>query len=496
MLAMQSWTRWLDLLGIVRSTPYTRSDYLVQYIHTALIPVLVPYFILAEAVNNPKRTIQFKTIYERLTDPATERDKYTGTQIEWSQFDRTDLYCVSVLRIIARLSCASTLNVEHGCSIEQLPKWPGFTNHRLELQFAHDFLCWILHSANKARMFHTSINGRTGLQVLQQAKQVLLVTSNIESHIVRMAKEQSGSRAEQKRRMRSIATKADANKVMVEELSDAEDEEDVVDEEREEDEPEIPGEPARAAKRPRLVGDGYVFNADLPTMTRESTRHRSHSTRRTRGSAVALPLHQTAKDLRYRSLNDPSSRFAAKKARLPSSDLDEALASPYPVRSSEESNKTRSDSIEVEIEVDNSTTQHEPASGYHSIVAEESVNHVRLRTVSPVGVYMKARLTTAVTKKEPATATSTPIKSEADTKRDKYEKSVKLEARSTTQQLLELDQDIIALAQAVEDKTREDEEVELAIKTARKATLQRTLSKIQGRIDLKKGIKQEVIEID
>ncbi|KAK4975255.1 hypothetical protein LTR42_004465 [Elasticomyces elasticus] len=456
MLAMQSWTRWLDLLGIVRSTPYTRSDYLVQYIHTALIPVLVPYFILAEAVNNPKRTIQFKTIYERLTDPATERDKYTGTQIEWSQFDRTDLYCVSVLRIIARLSCASTLNVEHGCSIEQLPKWPGFTNHRLELQFAHDFLCWILHSANKARMFHTSINGRTGLQVLQQAKQVLLVTSNIESHIVRMAKEQSGSRAEQKRRMRSIATKADANKVMVEELSDAEDEEDVVDEEREEDEPEIPGEPARAAKRPRL----------------------------------------TAKDLRYRSLNDPSSRFAAKKARLPSSDLDEALASPYPVRSSEESNKTRSDSIEVEIEVDNSTTQHEPASGYHSIVAEESVNHVRLRTVSPVGVYMKARLTTAVTKKEPATATSTPIKSEADTKRDKYEKSVKLEARSTTQQLLELDQDIIALAQAVEDKTREDEEVELAIKTARKATLQRTLSKIQGRIDLKKGIKQEVIEID
>ncbi|KAK5723297.1 hypothetical protein LTR15_004994 [Elasticomyces elasticus] len=484
-----------------------------NYVHKALIPDLAPYSIVAQAVK-PQSTIQFKFLYSRLLDPATAKDKYTRTQLDWPKFDRTDIYCYSVLRIIAALSRAPTLAVEYECSSVEMPKWPSFGSYKLELECAYNFLHLIVRGKTKDRVLDTLVDGTTGQQAFQQAKQVLLATSDLESHIGRLAKETAYQRFKKKKRR---ARKSKSKNTVVNEPVEAED---IMEGEGEEDEFEMFDEPtiaataATAIKRHKLVDAGSVLGQELSTVSMESTRRRIISEqssgdepvlnelspelthKRKRGRADAIPEREASSSS---FVERPVLPVRRSQHRLAISGLDEANpthAGAFSERSSEEGNEALVDSIEDVA--DDNTAQHEPSNNNGPTVSQQAANDVRPRTVQPAEVPVEDSIAIAIKREDSSTASSPAITSEVDAEGHGSEEAVKvkLEASSTTQQLLDIQEDNAALEKAVEELGREKEKVELKVQEARNTALKRTLAKLQGRIVLMKGVNQEVIEID
>ncbi|KAK5682410.1 hypothetical protein LTS10_005538 [Elasticomyces elasticus] len=508
----QSWARWLDLLGIVGPTLQERRDHLTNYICRVLIPDLVPHFIVAQAINNPHRTIGFPCMYERLMDSATDRDKYTRTQIDWSEFDRTDIYCLSLLRITAALARASTLAEEYGCPIGELPKWPVFVDYALELHCAHEFMSWILHSSNKPRLLNTVVNGQTGLQVLQQATQAFLATSDFESHTRRLAEERTQQRHNlRQKKTKILANNGDSTGTAVDGPSDVED---IVEEEGWEDEQEMFGGVARAAKRARVMEAIFGLDPERLAVSTDQASLRVLSVQSS--SDDELALNEPSPDLTHKRkrgradvtsereaasssfLERPVLAMRRRQPRLPSSDSAEANTAPARAsseRSSVGSNEALVDSIEVVAE--DNAAQHEPANDNNHSTLDRSLEPTQSAALAETPAAVPARAPNLTIKLEdPITTVDSDVKPEPDLDQESPDMVVKVEGGDRRQQTLDARQRNALLLKVIEEKQREDEDEELKGEEARGIALERTLAKIQSRIDARKGLNQEVVELD
>ncbi|KAK6404861.1 hypothetical protein LTR81_020324 [Elasticomyces elasticus] len=568
-----SYPHFLDTLGVaVGARTHIRKKYLFDYVCKTILPKLAPYLIMQKELNDRNhKSLSFQTIWRRLVTPEDGQEKkFDCERPDWTQFDRTDVCCLAVVRTMTALHNAWKLTEEYGCSVEALPKFPDCKqDYRLEAEWAYKrFLGFLISTINLPDGLRSTMRGSSlrsmdarskhfpssriaewaykrflsflistinlpdglrhetrdqgiGFQALEKAKkEFLAANSDFKQHLLRIM---PADRLEPKRgrAVSSALSIGHENAAAV----DADEEPEII---------EV--QPSRAEKRRRLSYVEDVLERGEPLTAPVSTNFDALSGQtggvfsstkardsddvapRSKSSATfvvvrsapvmhsseqADPIHDIGGASRREAfatslVERPILAVRSRQRRFPTLDIDEANPAPapaYPGRPLEENNAALSNSIE--IDVNDSTSQHGPTDDNESIIPE-AANDARLRTVPLAEVPMEDLFATAIRREDPTTASSPAIQSEVDAGGDGTEEAVKvkLEADSTTQQLLDLDEDIMALAQAVEDKTREEEEAEVAMKTARKAALQKTLAKIQSRIDIKKGINQEVIEID
>ncbi|KAK4901203.1 hypothetical protein LTR27_001760 [Elasticomyces elasticus] len=483
-----SYPQFLDILGIaIGAKTHVRKKYLFDYVCKTILPKLAPYLIMQKELNDRNhKSLSFQTIWRRLVTPEDRQEKkFDCERPDWTQFDRTDVCCLAVVSTMTALHNAWKLTEEYGCSVEALPKFPD---------------CF---------------------QALETAKKEFLAANpDFKQHLLRiMPEDRLGPK--RGRAVSSALSIGHENAAALD--SDGE--------------PEIiEVQPYRAEKRRRLSYVEDVLERGEPTVAPVSTnfddlsgqtggvfssteardsddvapRSKSSATFVVRRSALVMhsseqadPIHDIGGASRREAsatslVERPILAVRSRQRRFSTSDIDEANPAPapaYPGGILGENNAALSNSIE--IEVNDSTSQHGPTDDNESVIPE-AANDARLRTVPLAEVPMEDLVATAI-KREDSTTTSSPaIQSEVDAGREGTEEAVKvkLEADSTTQQLLAIHEDNAALERAVEELSREKDRVQLEVQETRNTALKRTLAKLQGQIDRMKGVNQEVIEID
>ncbi|KAK5733986.1 hypothetical protein LTR17_009257 [Elasticomyces elasticus] len=522
-----SYPQFLDILGIaVGAKTHVRKKYLFEYVCKTILPKLLPYFIMQKELNDRNhKSLSFTTIWRRLVTPeGRQQEKFDCERPDWSQFDRTDVCCLAVVRTMAALQNAWKLTEEYGCSVEVLPKFPDRKqNYRLEAEWTYKgFLSFIISTINLPDGFlHETRDQGVGFQALETAKKEFLAANpDFKQHLLRiMPEDRLGPK--RGRAVSSALSNGHENAAALD--SDGE--------------PEIiEVQPYRAEKRRRLLYVEDVLERGEPTVAPVSTNFDDLSGQTggvfssteardsddvapcSKSSATfvvgrsALVMHSSEQADPIHDIGGASRREASatslverpilavrsRQRRFPTSDIDEANPAPapaYPGRTLGENNAALSNSIE--IEVNDSTSQHGPTDDNESIIPE-AANDARLRTVPLTEVPMEDLVATAIKREDSTTASSPAIQSEVDAGREGTEEAVKvkLEADSTAQQLLDIHEDNAALEKAVEELSREKDRVQLEVQERRNTALKRTLAKLQGQIDVMKGVNQEVIEIN
>ncbi|KAK3621514.1 hypothetical protein LTR56_022755 [Elasticomyces elasticus] len=519
-----SYPQYLDILGIaVGAKTHVRKKYLFDYVCKTILPKLAPYLIMQKELNDRNhKSLSFTTIWRRLE--GRQEEKFDCERPDWSQFDRTDVCCLAVVRTMTALRNAWKLTEEYGCSVEVLPKFPDRKqDYRLEAEWAYKgFLSFIISTINLPDGFlHETRDQGVGFQALETAKKEFLAANpGFKQHLLRiMPEDRLGPK--HGRAVSSAQSNRHENAAALD--SDEEPENSEV-------------QPSRAEKRRRLSCVEDVLEREESTVANSSTnfdalsgqtggvfssteardsddvapRSKLSATFLVGRSALAMhsseqsdPNHNIGGALRREasaaSLSErPILAVRSRQRHLLSSDIGEANPAPapaYPGRTSGENNAALSNSIE--IEVNDSTSQHGPTDD-NEFISPEAASDARLRTVPLAEVPMEDLVATAIEREDSTTASSPAIQSEVDAGREGTEEAVKvkLEADSTTQQLLDIHEENAALEKAVEELSREKDKVQLEVQETRNTALKRTLAKLQGQIDAMKGVNQEVIEID
>ncbi|KAK5738136.1 hypothetical protein LTR17_006165 [Elasticomyces elasticus] len=179
--------RWVGELRIAGVRPMDRKKSLVDYIRKALLGPLAPYFIIREAVNDTHKIVRYSNVYNRLTNPDYEYKYTSSTDLDWTEFDRVDITCLAVWRIIYELRRAPTLAQEYGCAAKNLPQWQRNLDRRDEIRLAYDFLSLVSQSCKGEKFMSPTAADSGPHRALQRAKTAFLAETDFEQHIQRIA---------------------------------------------------------------------------------------------------------------------------------------------------------------------------------------------------------------------------------------------------------------------------------------------------------------------
>ncbi|KAK5733985.1 hypothetical protein LTR17_009256 [Elasticomyces elasticus] len=133
---------WCDKLRIKADTKSARHNALRDYICNALLGKLAPYYLIRNALGDVRPVPSESRVQERLTNEY-HKDKFTWQPIDWSEYDRLDIWCFAVHTILTTIQDEPASAQKNGSSMDTVPKLPRGLSLEEEVSLAYRFLSMI-----------------------------------------------------------------------------------------------------------------------------------------------------------------------------------------------------------------------------------------------------------------------------------------------------------------------------------------------------------------
>ncbi|KAK3627630.1 hypothetical protein LTR22_022676, partial [Elasticomyces elasticus] len=123
-----------DKLRIKAGTKSARHNALRDYICNALLGKLAPYYRVRNAQRPPSPVRVSHP--ERLTD-MIHNDKFTWRPIDWSEYDRLDIWCFAVHTILTTIQDEPALAQKNDSSMDTVSELPRGLSFEEEVSLAY-----------------------------------------------------------------------------------------------------------------------------------------------------------------------------------------------------------------------------------------------------------------------------------------------------------------------------------------------------------------------